>query len=372
MKSKDSVTPKTTLQSLSKIPGFPGLYRHENGSYYGKKKIRGVKKVVALTTPEGQNISDRKWAEKAFKAWVEKLENPPPANAQMPFGDLLQKLKDSLKGKSEATQDKMDWVRRGFEVDYPEFLKKPIESIKPSDISDFLGRRSKKLGALAYNDMSRIVKNAFELALHDGDISESPYDKVPKSIRRKKANRAPAQVPTVEQCQAICDHVRSRPFSDTAERSADMLEFMHKAALGTAECIYADWQKVNWQGGYIEVKRQKTGAYFRVPIYDHLKPFLLDLHERQGSPASGLLFSILSPKQALYNACTRLKFPAYSPIDFRKARITWFLRKGVAAEAIAKWQGHRDNGVLIRRTYSWVISDSDNAYEQEQLSKLKA
>ncbi len=95
----------------------------------------------------------------------------------------------------------------------------------------------------------------------------------------------------------------------------------------------------------------------------------IGLHERQGTPAAGVLFSILSPKQALYNACNRLEFPAYSPIDFRKARITWFLRKGVAAEAIAKWQGHRDNGVLIRRTYAWVISDSDNAYEQEQLSK---
>jgi adenine-specific DNA-methyltransferase len=116
----------------------------------------------------------------------------------------------------------------------------------------------------------------------------------------------------------------------------------------------------------------KLGLDLCVPIYDHLKPFLLDLHERQGTPASGPLFSILSPKQALYNACTRLAFPAYSPIDFRKARITWFLRKSVAAEAIAKWQGHRDNGVLIRRTYSWVISDSDNAYEQEQLSKLRA
>ena len=41
---------KTTLQSLTKIPAVNGLYRHENGTYYGKKKIRGVKKVAALTT----------------------------------------------------------------------------------------------------------------------------------------------------------------------------------------------------------------------------------------------------------------------------------------------------------------------------------
>jgi len=94
--------------------------------------------------------------------------------------------------------------------------------------------------------------------------------------------------------------------------------------------------------------------------------------ERQGQPKAGPLFSILSPKQALYNACRRLGYEDYSPIDFRKARITWLLRKGIPAELIAKWQGHKDNGVLIRKTYSWVISEADNDYEEAQLAKLSA
>jgi len=45
-----SAREKTTLQSLSIIPRVAGQYRHGNGSHYGKKKIRGVKKVAALTT----------------------------------------------------------------------------------------------------------------------------------------------------------------------------------------------------------------------------------------------------------------------------------------------------------------------------------
>jgi integrase len=374
MKNRNSVTPvtpkKSTFQSLSKIPGQPGLYRHENGNYYGKKKLRGVKKVSALTDGAGENISDRKLAEKAFKSWVEELENPKPAGAKMPFGDLLAMLKTSWKGKSDGSIEKLDWISYCFEKHMPEFLAIPIDEIKPSKVSEFLAIRSKTLGAQSFNEMSRIIKTAFELAVNDELLESNPYNKVPKTIRKKKFNLQPAKVPTIEQCEAICLNVRNQQFSDTATLTADMLEFMYKAAMGTAECISADWEKVNWEGGFIEVKRVKTGAYFRVPLYAHLKPFLTDLHNRQANPKKGPLFSIQTPKQALYNACARLKLPAYSPIDFRKARITWMLRNGVPAEMIAKWQGHRDNGMLIRKTYSWVISEADNAYEKEQLAKI--
>lgn len=46
------------------------------------------------------------------------------------------------------------------------------------------------------------------------------------------------------------------------------------------------------------------------------------------------------------------------------------LRKGIPAEVIDIWQGHKDNGVLIRKTYSWVITEADQKYEREQLAKL--
>jgi integrase len=375
MKNLDAVAPvsekKSTLQSLSKIPSVPGLYRHENGTYYGKKKIAGVKKVAALTTENNENISDRKLAEKALAVWVAKLENPAPKEAKMAFSTLLAMLKGQWSGKAESTVDKVDWVVRCFEVHSPAFLNKPIDAIKPSDLSEFFSLRSKNLGAQAFNEMSRIIRTAFELAVNDGILSASPYAKVPKTMRRKRIIAQPAPVPTIEQCEAITANIRSQVCNrHDVNVTADLLEFMHKAALGTAECLLADWSKVNWEGDYIEVRRQKTGAYFRVPIFAHLKDFLADLHKRQGNPKKGPLFSILSPKQALYNACRRLNLTKYSPIDFRKARITWMLRKGIPAEMIAKWQGHKDNGVLIRKTYAWVISEADKAYELEQLAKL--
>ena len=362
---------KTTLQSLAKIPTVPCLYRHENGSYYGKKKIRGTKKVAALVTADGSNITDRKTAEKALAGWIAKLENPAPADAGMSLASLFEKFEGMNAGKSQSTLDRIAWVKQCVEVGRPALLKMAIYAIKPSDLAELYAARSKDLSPVSFNDMTEKLKAIFEVAVDDAILTVNPCDKVTKNLRRKKVVRTPDEVPTIEQCEAIVSHVRGQEFADTADKSADMLALMHGGALGTAECVLADWKKVKWEAGIIEVRRQKTGAFFSVPIFPHLEPFLVDLWERQGKPGAGRLISILSPKQALYNACKRLGLPAYSPRDLRKARIVWMLRKGVPVETIAKWQGHKDNGVLIRRTYAWITSEADKAFEDVQLAKLQ-
>jgi hypothetical protein len=46
------------------------------------------------------------------------------------------------------------------------------------------------------------------------------------------------------------------------------------------------------------------------------------------------------------------------------------LRSGVNVKLVSKWQGHQDGGKLILDTYSEIISDSDKAFEQQELEKL--
>jgi hypothetical protein len=78
MKTPRSVTPpvtpaKSTAQRLTST-GFPGLYIHENGTFYGKKKAGGKKFVAPLKTEQGHKITDRKLAERAFLDWAESAE----------------------------------------------------------------------------------------------------------------------------------------------------------------------------------------------------------------------------------------------------------------------------------------------------------
>ena len=54
----------STRQLLSKIPNYPCLFRHHNGTYYGIKKIAGKRKEHSLDT------TDRKIAERRLKDWI--------------------------------------------------------------------------------------------------------------------------------------------------------------------------------------------------------------------------------------------------------------------------------------------------------------
>lgn len=366
----EKAKPASTLASLVKIPTVPGLYRHtENGSYYGKKKLPGgAKKVKALTLANGANITDRKTAEIALAAWVKSLTAPAPVASEMTLGNLWGKFEAAKAGLEENTRLKFDWAKKKVEADTLWAIR--VTDIRPSHIAEFLAGHKGKMAASSFNSLSAILNNVLDIAVSDGLLDFNPWGRIPKSDRRKKNSSKPDVVPTIPECEAIVAHVRAQQYADTASASADMLEYMHKAALGTAECVNAEWHHMDWANDIIKVERQKTGEYFEIPMYPHLKPFLLKLWERAGKPQVGFLFNILNPKKALYAACHRLGLPAFSPRDLRKARIVWFIQKGMDVETIAAWQGHRDNGVLIRRTYANVINDSVKAHRAAQLAKL--
>ena len=63
----------------------------------------------------------------------------------------------------------------------------------------------------------------------------------------------------------------------------------------------------------------------------------------------------------------------FSPFFAPLAAKIWnrrLLRSGVNVKLVSKWQGHQDGGKLILDTYSDIISDSDKAFEQQELEKL--
>lgn len=295
---------KTTQEKLAKIPTVPGLLRHENGHYYGRYKAHGKRTTEKLKTENGHSICDRRQAEIAFAALKGKERAPKSEN--ITFEDLWKIYANGYADKAQSTRDNLDWVYGQIVADWPTVLKQEVRSIKPMELNAFFVKRSQVLKPASYNDTTAHLKRFFRLAVNNGYCLTSPYDRIPESNQRKDNPRTPDEVPTIPQCEAIVAHVRSQEFADKASKSGDMLELMHKAALGTAECIFADWKRVDWQAEVMHTKRQKTGAWFELPIYSHLKPFLLELWERQGKPASGKLISIKSPKQALYNACKRL------------------------------------------------------------------
>ena len=79
---------KTTRELLKKIAAVPCLYRHEeSGAYYGIKKVEGRILSHALKVESGQNITDRKVAERALRAWIDGLTEPKRYAKNLPRGE---------------------------------------------------------------------------------------------------------------------------------------------------------------------------------------------------------------------------------------------------------------------------------------------
>ena len=352
---------KTTRNQLLKIPNFPCLYRHENGSYYGIKKARGQIKTIALQT------DDRKLAERKLKYWIDSIENRSGEITLKALCDYFLRTRGGKKAKTvEGYQRAIKWL---LETLGENTLS---HDVRPMDISQLFARSSQDYSGSTHNHLTETVNLIFELARNNGFVHENPVAKVERTLRRKKVIRKPPAIPTQQQFESIISHIRNVRFSDTRQRSSDLVEFLGLAALGEAEAAGLRWQDVDFEKERINVQRKKTDQYFYVPLYPWLKPVLLDLWQRSGKPTAGRIFSVDCAKMSLRNACKALKMPNFSPRNLRQYGIVRQIRSGLPVKQVSKFQGHQDGGKLILSTYSEVIGADDAAYEKKLIDNLKS
>lgn len=238
--------------------------------------------------------------------------------------------------------------------------------MKKSDILAWLA--SFAFGPPSYNLHLQTVRAVFRLAVDDRLIATNPVD----GIKQKKLTKPIRRTPTMAEFKAVVDSIRSQKLADTAEESADYVEFLGLAGLGQAEASALTWRDVSFEREQIIVLRHKTGQGFAVPIFPQLQPLLERRYElaktaNDGHPPtpSAKVFSVANAKKAIESACDRLNLPAYTSRSFRRLFITTAIERGVDVKVIAQWQGHRDGGKLILDTYSHV-----RPAHSEQMAKL--
>ena len=130
-------------------------------------------------------------------------------------------------GKSPKTNGNIEWTintlrkswKRGFDIS--------VATILASDVSSWLARQN-SLKPNSYNELSRHLKNIFELALNDRVISRSPYFGV--TNKRKRFTRQPDAIPSPEQFERIVEAISHQRFADHAQDSADLASFLGLAA----------------------------------------------------------------------------------------------------------------------------------------------
>ena len=340
-----------------------GIYRYRTGGFYLRAKVAGQPVWHKLKS------ADLQAARREARDYL-RTGNPIDKTAsRRTVADFLEAvLADYPEGS--GTRKNHEVHKRKIEAHWPGGANTPISNVRAGHIREFMQRAFPDVSGTYYNDVLAFVKRIFLRALADHAIGRVPDiggDKKDSVWKRRRYKPKKVHIPAVKTWRKIVNSVRSEPFADTAEESADFLEAEGALGLGQAELASLIWADVDMQRMQISVRRVKTGEPFTVPIYPQARELIERRKKITGGKAINRVFTVKDPKVALTNACKKLGLPQYSQRTFRKMFITEALRKGVNVKTIASLQGHRDGGKLILQTYSAEINEVERSDAAEKI-----
>jgi integrase len=318
----------------------PCLYRYKGGNYYALVKHGGKQIRQSLETTDPA-LARRKLVK--FKSDLDKID---PEVARRTLSTHREIHEKTLTGSvSSLTIDKLA-LRRLCE-EWPKDLPQEIRKINSTHLRTWLAQFD-TLSASTINHMITSVRRFFETAVDQGVIADNPvtkitYRKIPRKVRL---------TPTEEQFESIVADLRSQKANGHgSEESADAVELAGRLGLGQAELAGICHKHIDLDAGVIKIFRRKTSSAFQIPVYPKAKEIIERRLSKMSDDPENRLLPHYNFRKALEGACKRLSLPKFEPRALRRFFITQALRAGVDAPTVAAWQGHRDGGALVLRTY---------------------
>lgn len=334
------------------------LYRYSsNDRYYGVFRVNGKLIWKSLKT------SDRDVAKRKLKDEQEKQGRVDPAATKLTLSELLGLYEKSLAQFDNKTQATRKSILSIFKRTWGQSLDVSVQNITAAQLELWLAKHKARMKKVSFNEYIRFVRHLFALAVKSRALGESPAGAF-KLLRPEEPIR---QTPSWKQFQAIVKHIRSQRFSAEAQDTGDLVEFMGLGGVGTAECANLKEEHLDFDFKRITLYRSKTDTGYSIPMFPQLLPLLNDMKKRGCFKNGEPVFKVRDPKKALSAACKRLKLPHFSPRSLRRCFITRAIEKGIDFKTLAAWQGHRDGGVLIAKTYSHLRSEHSDISEEENL-----
>ena len=163
----------------------------------------------------------------------------------------------------------------------------------------WLASRRANFKNATYNEYARFLRQLFELALKFRVIAASPAAAL-KGLRVETPIRT---TPTWGQFRALVADIRAQRLNTEAGVSADLVEFMGLAGVGTAECANLMGEHIDFAGKRITLYRFKTDTGYSIPIFPQLLAFLQGLQAKGQIQQGKNVFKIRDPEKSLTAAC---------------------------------------------------------------------
>ena len=326
-----------------------GIYQYEtSGSYYARFRHKGKRVFERLGTQESPCTSLPE-AKRLLRTLKNSLDSTDLTASKKTLEQIIKEFEPIMPGSESTLKYKKRYIA-SLKKDFPLPQHTKMSDIKKSHILQFMALY-KDATPDHYNHVLTLVRDVFNYAVDDKVIPSSPVEGIKY---KKRADEVTRLIPAWEDFQAIVKSIRSQVYADTAKQSADLIEFMGLAGLGQAECAALTWGDISFKNSLITLIRKKTRTQFIIPLYPQVRPLLERMEsELESKDPRGKVFHVKDAKKALKSACNRLKLPRYSARAFRRMFISRCLHDlGIDVQTIASWQGHKDGGQLILRTYA--------------------
>ncbi|MDX2080464.1 MAG: hypothetical protein SFU53_06735 [Terrimicrobiaceae bacterium] len=318
----------------------PCLYRYNGTTYYALVKLNGKQIRRSLET------DDLALARRNLAQLRRDLEQVDPGLAGMTLETHAPRFLATVIGAATSVYGTKLTIGKLLK-EWPTGSPRTLVKIRRSDCELWLAQFAKQ-SASTVNHMITDAKRFFEMAVQDGVIPRNPMD----GIKYRKIPKLTRLTPTAAEFEAIVTDLRSQKANGHgSENTADFVELAGRLGLGQAELAGIERQHIDLGKGIIRVFRRKTRQTFTIPIYPGARPIIERRMKEMGREPSARLLPQDNCKKGLAASCKRLGLPNYEPRALRRFFITTALRAGVDAPTVAAWQGHRDGGALVLRTY---------------------
>lgn len=391
---------KTSDQSIRKAwrtTNVENLLRHKGGTYYGRFRVSGKRKLVSLQT------SVFAAAKLRLRDEANKIEEMRHSGIVLVTGetrmrDLIRVYQERVKlmdispsakvGREKAIKRILrTW--QGFEDLEPKAVLAPevwawVGRLK-TEGSGFVipgakTRAIKGASASSVNQSVTALQHLLDLAVEAGAVHRNVSRQKPPvgfGRLRKKAAPKPVHLPPHDVMQRLMDEIEkpdAEPDSPIyhAQKAhcldvGEFCRFMGYCGARQTEAGCAVWD--DDRGTYLIVHGTKsTKSVDRtVPINPSLRALLDQIRRRRQEEATLLgveppkpsdsILMVREAQNTLDRACKTLNVPRLTHHDFRHLFATRCLEAGVDPKTVADWLGHADGGVLVLRIYGHVRKD---------------
>ena len=323
------------------------LYRSGEGVYYGRLFVNGKSIRKSFKT------HDRKIAEGELAKFVKKIENKEETSPDVSFEVFADEWLAVIKPRMKASS----YVRRKSCINQlkPFFKGKKLRAIRTEDLHAWEKSRA-TVAARTFNLDRETLHILFAYAIKPRKIiSVNPVDK--ETLPKRKEKKAVVAPPTHDQFRQLLAVIKENKFTRGAYEYVELLAY---TGMRLQELNGVTWADVDFNKNLLLITGGETGtknhSQRSIPLFAPARTVLeklLDGKKPSDMPPSASILKQKSARSAMLTACEAmgLDASAITHHDLRHFFCTNAIEKNIPDHVIANWLGHKDGGILVKKTY---------------------